>query len=291
MAEIHHVLGGQQAEGGGSPLPQPPGDDTVPYSSTARCAVPPWVLTHHVESALARDDVAQFTPDTRPKRGRFNIVGGAPSLRRSLKAIKKRLKRGEPVFAINQAAQYLVDNGIVPTAVISLDGLPTVAEMIPIRDDIDYYVASQCSPRLFDALKGRRVILWHAWDSAYDLEEILERSGKPWVTVGGGRTSALRCISLAWLMGYKNIHMYGVDSSYDDAADHHAYEQKYDDHMKLETIKINYGGREFKSSPAFCGQAYDFISQLNNYGHLYRVQVHGKGLLPWISKCINEGVK
>jgi len=56
--------------------------------------------------------------------GHAVLVGGGPSLQEHLPTIKKRKDLGQTIFALNGAAKFLNDNGIIPEYQVILDARP-----------------------------------------------------------------------------------------------------------------------------------------------------------------------
>jgi hypothetical protein len=214
------------------------------------------------------------------------IVGGGPSMRDHVTAIKGRRRRGDRIITVNNALGYLHDRGLTPDAHVMLDArAENVAFVENAPKKTRYFLASQVHPCVFDALSGHNVVVWH--NGMHDGEELFSIV-KPWfdegpdqkpvVFVPGGGTVGLRALNLAWLSGYKKIHLYGFDSSY-EAGHHHAYGQALNDNDS--TIQIALDGRTYVCAPWMARQAMEFQE---NYLALrekgIKVFVHGRGLIP-----------
>lgn len=142
-----------------------------------------------------------------PQRtGSLALVGSGPSVRGYLDEIRSCAE----VWAVNGANGYLLDQGIVPHGFVGMDPLPGLAEYAgKVHPDTTCYIASTCDPSVFDALKDRNVMLWHA-----EAENMIYPKGE-WV-IGGGTTALTRVPYLAAMLGWRDIRMYGADSSYDN---------------------------------------------------------------------------
>lgn len=214
------------------------------------------------------------------------IVGGGPSMRDSLQAIKDHKRRGARIVTVNNALSYLHDRSITPDAHIMLDARPENAAFVEnAPKTVRYFLASQVHPRVFDALEGHNVCLWHS--GMHDGERLMEIV-KPWfddgpdqrpvVFVPGGGTVGLRALNLAWLSGYRKIHLYGFDSCYHDDA-HHAYAQPLNDGDS--TMMVALADKQYRCAPWMVRQAMEFQE---NYRALtaqgIKIFVHGRGLVP-----------
>ena len=220
------------------------------------------------------------------------LVCGGPSLKRSAKAIKLRQSMGASIVTVNNALRFLLDNGITPDSHVMLDAREENVSFIenapkPVR----YFLASQVHPSVFDALSGHKVVLWHSgMHDGTELMEIVQPwfdegpNQKPVVFVPGGGTVGLRAMNLAWLSGYKTIHIYGMDSSYEDD-DHHAYPQALNDGADTATVAL--GDKTYRAARWMIRQAREFQE---NYRFLesegVKVVVHGSGLIPDMARAM-----
>ena len=129
-------------------------------------------------------------------------------------------------------------------------------------------MASCVHPSVFDKLKGQNVVVWHSDNDIYKPDNKF--------LVGGGCTVGTRAMILSYLLGFRDIHLFGMDSCYNDS-EHHAYSQDLNDNDRV--VTLNVVGREFKCAVWMAGQAQDFKSILSNFGHLFDIEVYGDGLL------------
>lgn len=245
---------------------------------TAVCNTEMDVLLSNVRSSMARDlpwfDVAEDEHD-----GHVAILGGGPSLVDKIDEIKWRQSIGQQVWVLNNAHVALKDSGIIFDAQVMLDARPENVEFA--TDAPEYLVASQCAPVVFDVLAGRNVTLWHVNSPGMEgaLADEVER---PAYLVGGGTTVGMNALALAFLKGYRRIHLYGFDSSYRDGH-HHAYAQSLNDGERAS--EALYGDKTYHCAPWMIGQAQEFIELAPGYmadGAI--ITVHGDGLLPDIGR-------
>lgn len=194
------------------------------------------------------------------------IVGGSPSLKDHIEELRNF---DGYILATNGAYAFLRKHGIKPQGMCLLDARNENLRFFqnPSRKTT-YFIASCASPLVFNKLKGHKVIVWHSDNGIY------RPDGKMYI--GGGCTVGTRAIFLAYVLGFRDIHLFGMDSCYTDD-EHHAYSQDLNDGERLVNLQI--GGREFKCAIWMAGQAEDFKKMLSNFGHLFDIQVHGNGLL------------
>ncbi len=205
------------------------------------------------------------------------ICGGGPSLAYSLYEIKQRQRAGALIVGLNGSAQYLKDLGIAPDWLVMIDSRCSNDDFVICWPAKEYFLASQCAPQVFDCLKGRLITLFHI--DIPHIAEYVADNGKPIQAVGGGSSVGLIALSVAYTQGYRDMHLYGYDSSFRDD-EGHAYAQKQDDSV----IEADVNGRLFKTTPWMVTQATQWQQLANQLRALgCDISVHGDGLLPYLA--------
>jgi len=195
------------------------------------------------------------------------IVAGGPSLNEYLNDLAGS---DADLFAVNGTLKHLMAHGVMPDYEVMCDARP---ENIAFLNgaDVEYLMASQVDPSLIEALQGQRVKLWHAAQPG-------ERPVK--MQIGGGTTVGLLSMVLAYVMGYRTIHLYGFDSCYGES--HHAYPQALNDGERV--IDVTVGEDSFRCAPWMAQQGREFCEVAPELVRLgCEIQVHGYGLIPAIS--------
>lgn len=231
-------------------------------------------IRHAVSLNLPWVDVAK------PHDGHVAIVGGGPSVKALLGEIRQRQKAGQQVMALNGAAAFLAKASIRADAHVMVDARPINAAFLAGHDGLAL-LASQCAPETFEqACKaGLPVEIWHA--NTDGVADLLADEERPVHLVGGGSTVGLNAIVLAWMRGYRNIHLYGYDSSFSGES-HHAYAQPQNDGDRI--IDALFNSRRFKTTAWM-------VQQVNEFQPLAAgliadgctITVHGDGLLPAVA--------
>lgn len=153
----------------------------------------------------------------KPHKGIAVTVAYGPSLIDTWKQVKGK---GD-IFACNGAFDFLVERGIVPRYHVICDGHECTTSFVQnARDDVVYLIASQCHPSLFEALKGRKVALWHSYAGGKEAEILNHWNKKNWIVISGGNSVGMRSLNLQWAMGYRKHHVYGIDGCYIKGQDH-----------------------------------------------------------------------
>jgi FkbM family methyltransferase len=204
------------------------------------------------------------------------FVGGGPSVNKDIDEIRERQKHGQKVFALNGSWAWLEKNGLCPDYHVLLDARPENADFI-LDDSVPMYYASQCSKDVF--AHARNPVLWHHLNA----QQILPNET---LFVAGGSSVGLNALSIAYILGYREMHLFGYDSSY-EAEQGHAYPQALND--KDRTISVTCGGRDFITAPWMVTQVEEFKILAPIMLSLGCVLcVHGDGLLPHTAKILSR---
>lgn len=233
--------------------------------------------------------VAQFQGNLRRYLPRFEeekahdremlLVGGGPSLAETIGDLRARWRGGGVVYALNGTHDHLIAHGIIPKYHVILDSRMENVEFVRHpRDDVTYLINAFCHPAVFDALAGKRVVMWLS--DADEIRPLVSRYDKP--LVGGGATVAMKSLFLGFLSGFRRFHLYGMDSCYRGDRNH-AYPQPMNDGEPVREIMA--AGRKFICAPWMAKQAQEFQWEARMLFSLgCEITVHGDGLISWIAK-------
>lgn len=215
----------------------------------------------------AARNLARLT--SKPKHdGKVVIVGGGPSLRDalSLVEIRRHAAQGAEIWGLNGSYDWLMGQGITPDAFVILDARADNARFaLGISPKSRSYVASQCHPDVYDALSPDQVI-------RFDLD----------IMGDCGTTVGTHAILIGFVEGYREIHLYGFDSSYRDG-EGHAYKQDLNASERI--VDAHLAGKTFRAAPWMVRQAQDFegiARDVTAAGGI--IVVHGDGLLPEMAR-------
>jgi hypothetical protein len=199
------------------------------------------------------------------------IVGGAPSLKQNIEKIRELRDKGVKLVCLNNAYNFCIENGIMPSAYVMVDAREFNARFVEkVIPDCKYFIASQCHPSVFDKLPKERTYIWHT--TAESINDLLAKEYKNWYPVPGGSTILLRTIPLFRMLGFKRFHLFGCDSCLEDGA-HHAYEQKENDNQPVISVRI--GGKVFSCHPWMVSQAKEFIDLIGCIGDVIELEIYG----------------
>lgn len=227
------------------------------------CVVDDAGLEVNVNSALARGlRICGIVPEHDRK---LAIVGSGPSLRDYLDEL-----RGWPgeIWAINGAYHYLIGQGIVPHGFVGLDPLPGLAEYVKDgHPDTTFYLASNCDPDTFDAVRPEQVMIWH---SARDAIKVPRGQ----MIVCGGTSSITRAPFLAHMLGYRDMTIYGADSSFEHGR--YCYpDGTYGCDSQARINKIAVGDEVFLSEVCLIKQVAQFGDIAKRYKEILRFRCGG----------------
>ena len=210
------------------------------------------------------------------KDGAVALVGNGPSLRETWRDL---LKFKGDIIALNGAFKFLLDKGVKPRYMLCFEAHDMALDFIVPVQGVTYLLASRCPPAFFDALKGCEIVCWHAAGD-HHIQEILERRRVAEPMVTGGTAAVTRAMNFVPAMGYKDIHIWGGDSSYQNGATHARKGPAEEKPMRVQVNK-----REFVTSAWMAVQVEDFKilapMLLNTLG--LGLHVHGDGLLPHVA--------
>jgi len=208
------------------------------------------------------------------------LCGGGPSISGELENIKRLKKEGGIIFAMNNTARFLHENGIISDYQVIIDPRPQNVEFVTRPWAGELLLCSQAHPSVADRARqiGYPVRLWHP-----SIDGMRKFVGEmPVLTVS--LTAGLSAISLAHCMGHHDFHFFGYDCSRTKEQSH-AYRQ--DMNANDEIVRCCADNRVFYASMSMAGQAnqfkefYDMMRQ--KYG--CTMKLYGDGLLQTMVKA------
>ena len=212
------------------------------------------------------------------------LCAGGPSLKPNIETVRQQQIEGAEVICVGNAGHLLAGYGIKPNGHILMDGMDRNKTFVVPIPDTRYFVASQCDPSVIRSMKvHNHVYIWHA-SGPPGIREILDKHygpGNYWLIPGGSYIS-LRAIALLHVLGYKWIHIYGLDSCLMED-EHHSYLQPDADGQTVEDVTV--GDRDFRCTYWMLDQATQFLESIQNglFGSA-QLAVHGDGPISYMLK-------
>lgn len=200
------------------------------------------------------------------------LCGSGPSLADNIEAVRSWQAAGAKVFAMNGAAQFLSDNGITADYQVIIDAREQTADLV--GPATEHLFASQVHPKCFERMPSARV--WHL--QIGNIEDEFPDYSEGYCLIGGAASVGNTATCLAYAMGYRNLQIYGYDSSHRGEAGH-AFRQTMNDGDPCCSVTFN--GKEYIASLTMKLQAEKFMqtsAELKAMG--CNIAVHGDGLLP-----------
>lgn len=218
------------------------------------CVIDKEARQGHIDSAVKRG--LPWCVKRTPREGKVAIVASGPSANEYVDLLKDW--DGE-VWGINGAFAWLMHRRIKPSAFVGLDPEPILTgyftattasgEVIHAPTDATYYLGAQVHPEVFDYLEGKNVRLWFPADT-----EVEFPFGA--VPIYGGSTCLGRAPNLAYHLGWREVHIFGCDSSFTHKT------HVYGGELPPNAFICNWHGREFWTTRQFMQQACEFVEQM-----------------------------
>lgn len=180
---------------------------------TSYC-IPNWLRDEQIKVAAARIK-GRIQPGEK-KGDPIAVVGFGPSLNDTWEEVKNF----KHVISCSGAHKFLVDRGIVPTYHLEVDPREHKVALIgQPQKETEYLISSTCHPKVFDHLEGYNVKLWHVFDATEDGKRLLPPG--EWA-ITGGCDAGLRAVTIAAFLGYRDLHVFGLDGNARDGEKHAA---------------------------------------------------------------------
>jgi len=242
-------------------------------------------LPHEEWLSNIRTNIKRHLPQVKPflvQDVEVCLVGGGPSLEETLPELKELVENGCKIITVNGSHDWVVSKGLRPSAHVMIDGREWNSRFVknPVKG-CRYLIASQCHPSVFDALEGQDTWIFHAVNYKGETEMLDEYYMGHYHLIVGGSTVMLRAIHLVRMLGFKRMHIFGMDSCYLDDK-HHAYDQPENDDYKV--IPVVCAGKTFQCAAWQAAQAEDFMKFIRANGDNFELSVKGPGLIAHIIK-------
>lgn len=224
----------------------------------------------HIDSAVARN--LPLCAMRKRRQGKLAIVASGPSVADCVDLLKDW--KGE-IWGVNGAFGWMRHRGIKPDAFIGIDPEWFLKDYLDdAPGDATYYLAAQVHPCVFDHLEGKNVRLWFQADGEIKLPPGAE-------AIHGGSSCVGRAPNLAWVLGWRDVHIFGADSSFTHKT------HVYGGELPSNVIPAELGERMFKSTRTMMSQACEFVEQMVEWarGHdPLSVTLYGDGLMQELYK-------
>lgn len=212
------------------------------------------------------------------------FVGGGPSLQNYAFKLAG-LEAHSDIFALNGAYNWLKERGIKSQYHVIADARPENAHFIDKEFDGTFLIASHCDKAVFDAVKGKNVIVWHRGHEG--MQDIVDPKRDKYVAyISGGSTVGMVSLSIAYTLGYRHMHLFGYDSCYQHEQGH-AYPQPLNDDER--TIEVDVYDRTFIAAPWMIAQVSEYMLLAPTLIEMgCEITTYGDGMLQHANKWMVE---
>lgn len=230
---------------------------------------------------------------TGSETGSATIIAGGPSISKEIDTIRALRQQGTKIISILRMYPWCVDHGIIPDYVVSLDCTDDQAvgfsKKVP---GVTHLMAAVTNPSFFDIIAGEKVYIFDSRDDR-KIQKLRRDAGYEWCTViNGGGSVAICSISLALNLGFRDLHVFGLDCMVSDVKVTHA-EGIAGQSVQLRPLPIIIDGEEILTSGPFlefANQALDLVSVAHAEKVLDSVRFYGDSLINklWDGKFVGD---
>lgn len=218
-----------------------------------------------------------------PHEGVAVIVGSGPSAENELPTIRAMAEGGAAVFGLNGAVRWLEERGIVPRMGMLLDMRRGNWRFVDGTAPTDGWImASHCHPSVI-ATANKATLYHHAFPAYHP------HLPKGAMVVGGGPTIGISAMYLACVLGFRTMHLFGYDSSFQGEQTHLLAQPMTD--QEAQRFEVHVGAQAFQTNAAMYAQASAFEEAcrvLQEGMPDLAIAVHGDGLLPAIAHAMTS---
>jgi len=209
------------------------------------------------------------------------LVGSGPSVADDFEKIKHLAAEGATIFALNGAAGWLAERGVVADYGVMLDMREGNTKFIRSASrDTTWLIASHCHPAVFK--EATRLKMYH-----FGAETSRPHLPNGAMLIGGGPTVGLTAMVLAVATGFRELRLFGYDSSFSGNELHVKPQSMTEDEARRLDVWVD--GLKFHTNIAMYAQAASFQdvcrSLLDAVPDVH-IAVHGRGLLPTIAQVM-----
>jgi len=225
--------------------------------------------------------------------GKIAIISGGPSVDGEIENIRKFKEDGGAILVIARMYPWAVQNEIYPDFVVTMDSMEEQEKgFTDLWQDTIHLIGSVTRSSIVDMLEGHLMYLWDAMDDE-NVRKIRQDAGYEICTVvNGGGTVAVSCLSIAMILGFRDIHVFGLDCIVPKDHDSHATGIAGDSIQQL-AFPIQVNGEEVRTTMAmleFARQTLDMVWAGHVEGLIENIKFHGESLINkmWNGKFLSE---
>lgn len=214
-----------------------------------------------------------------PHKRKIAIVCSGPSLKNHLEELKSF--DGE-ILAVSGAHEYLLKNKIPFQMFVNMDPKEIILNYVTTKqDDVTYYLASNCNPKVFDYLKDNKVVLFHI-----ETEGITYPEDEKKLVVGCG--SVMGAIRVAKKLGYRDLHIFGNDCSYEDT--YYVEGQHKPKVAVSDAVIVQCDGKSYETNLQLLGVVNDFVLLYETLTNNATIKIYGESLFKAVTDKLQKQI-
>jgi len=233
--------------------------------------IPLWLRDEQIRQNSARI-AARIEPFVGRREDAIAVVcfGG------SLNETWEQVRSFRYVMSCSGAHKFLIERGLVPTWHVEVDPRAHKVGLIgPPHVDVEYLIASTCHPTVIDHLAGFNVKLWHVFDATEDGHRLIPHG--EWALTGGCDVG-LRALTIAAFLGFRDLHVFGMDQSAGtEAAPREARHAADHPHSRQKFAVTEYEGVRYLTTPSMLEAARQLAHELDQMPSV-QTTFYGDGL-------------
>jgi hypothetical protein len=247
------------------------------YINWADLGVEPKLIAENSARIKGRINYEDFRQNKPLSQEPVAIVGYGPSLKKTWPT----LRDFKVIYSGSGAHRFLLDHDIIPTYHVESDPHEYKAEILgtPHRWTT-YLISSICHPTYFDRLEHHHIPRVKLWHMLFLEPEIFKHFPKEDWIMTGGHIVGPRMVKIARIMGYGNLHIFGLDASTDGALTH-SDSLHPNPPMDLDDIEI--GGKHYLTSRSWEDHAKILFQELDRMPEV-KTTFYGEGLIQAMAK-------
>jgi 2-polyprenyl-3-methyl-5-hydroxy-6-metoxy-1,4-benzoquinol methylase len=222
---------------------------------------------------------------TQTRGGSIALINGGPSIEGQIEEIRKLKEQGAAVMAIARMYPWCVEHGITPDYVVSLDCMEEqekgFEKMVP---GVTYLLASVTRPSIVEMLKGEKTYIFDSRNEP-KIRKLRQEAGyEVCSVVNGGGSVSICCLSLVFNIGFRDLHVFGLDLMMPSTDKTHA-EGIAGKSVTVHPLPVTIKGKEILTNGAwleFARQALDLISVAHQEDMLDSVKFYGESMINYM---------
>jgi uncharacterized Rossmann fold enzyme len=246
-------------------------------------AIPTWLRDEQIKRNCEIEGIGRVQPhDVRTESAAVVCFGP------SLKETWEQVRNFKYIFSCSGSHKFLLERGITPTWHCEVDPRNHKIKLLgEPHPDVEYLVSSTCHPDYLKHLEGHKVKLWHVYDPS-EAGNILLPAGE-WAMLGGCDIG-LRALTLAAFLGFRDLHIFGMDQSagtVESPEERHAAEHP---HSGKKFHTVDYGGKTYRTTQAMLEACRGVWHELDQMPKV-KCTFYGEGLCQAMAKDYVPKVK